>query len=126
MVNIAQYGLIIILTIFLVLHICVLLKIIPYRIVWGGRLKSDIEMYRFETVSILVNLFFLFIILVHSNFLLIDFPRHLMTIILWIMAVLFLFNTYGNIISKYKIEQKVFMPITIILTIFSLVLALTN
>jgi hypothetical protein len=126
MINFAQYGLIVILSLFLVLHICVLLKFIPYNIVWGGRLKSDTEMYRFEVVSILMNLFFLFIILVQSRFLVIDFPKVVMTVILWVMTILFLFNTFGNIKSKNKIEQKLFTPITIILTIFSFILALTN
>jgi hypothetical protein len=126
MVNFAQYGLIIILSIFLVLHFLILLKFIPYNIVWGSRLKSDTEMYRFEIVSILINLFFLFIILVQSSILTIDFPKKTMTIILWFITALFVFNTFGNVISNNKIEQKLFAPITIILTIFSLILALTN
>lgn len=126
MITFSQYGLIIILSIFLVLHICILTKIIPYKNVWGGRLNSDKEMYQFEIVSILINLFFLIFIIVQSDLLSIHFPKSIMTILLWIMTVLFLFNTYGNLISKSKIEQKVFAPITIILTIFSLILALTN
>lgn len=126
MVNFAQNGLIIILSILLVLHFLILLKIIPYNIVWGGRLKSDAEMYRFEIVSILINLFFLFIILVQSSILTIDFPKKTMTIILWFITALFVLNTFGNVRSNNKIEQKLFTPITIILTIFSLILALTN
>lgn len=125
MIAFSQYGLIVILSFFLVLHICILTKIIPYKNVWGGRLNSDKEMYQFEIVSILVNLFFLFIILVQSEFLSIHFPKSMMSILLWTMTVLFLLNTYGNIISKSKIELKVFAPITIILAIFSLILALT-
>ncbi|SHK16183.1 hypothetical protein SAMN04488028_103203 [Reichenbachiella agariperforans] len=125
MITFSQYGLIIILSFFLVLHVCILTKMIPYKNVWGGRLNSDKEMYQFEIVSILINLFFLFIILVQSEFLSIHFPKSMMTILLWIMTVLFLFNTYGNIISKSKIELWVFTPITIILAVFSLILALT-
>ncbi len=125
MIAFSQYGLIVILSFFLVLHICILTKIIPYKNVWGGRLNSDKEMYQFEIVSILVNLFFLFIILVQSEFLSIHFPKSIMSILLWTMTVLFLLNTYGNIISKSKIELIVFTPITIILAIFSLILALT-
>lgn len=126
MINFAQYGLIIILSVFLVFHFLIVLKIIPYSIVWGGRLKSDKEMYRLQTVSISINIFFLLIIFVQSNFLAIDFPHKIMTIILWIMTALFLFNTFGNAISKNRIEQKLFTPITILLTLFSLILALTN
>ena len=126
MINLAQYGLIIILSIFLVFHFLVLMQIIPYNIVWGGRLKSDKEMYRFETISILINFFFLFIILVQSQFLIIDFPKKIMPILLWAMTALFLFNTFGNAMSKNKLERRLFTPITLILTMFSLILALTN
>jgi hypothetical protein len=75
MISFAQYGLIIILAFFLVLHLLILLKVIPYNIVWGGRLKSVKEMYRFEIVSIIVNLLFLFIILIQSSIIAIDFPQ---------------------------------------------------
>jgi hypothetical protein len=39
-------------------HIAVIVKVIPYGIAWGGRLQNDAEMYVFEAISILVNLFF--------------------------------------------------------------------
>jgi hypothetical protein len=94
--------------------------------VWGGRLKSDAEMYRFEVVSIFINLIFLMIILVQAQFLSIYIPRKIMTIILWIMTALFLFNSFGNAISKNKIEKNVFTPITIILAILSAILAFTS
>jgi hypothetical protein len=126
MIHFAQYGLLLILSIFLVLHFLILLKFIPYNVVWGGRLKSDSEMYRFEMVSIVINLFFLFIILVQSSILTIGFPKKIITILLWFMTALFAFNTFGNIKSKSKIEQIYFTPITIVLTIFSIILALTN
>lgn len=126
MVSFAQYGLLIILTILLVLHICVILKIISYQAVWGGRLKSDTEMYRFEAVSILINLFFLFMILVQSQILIFDIPQKVMTIFLWILTAFFLLNTFTNAISKNKLEQRLFTPITILLTLFSLILAITN
>lgn len=43
MINIAQVGLLILLSMFLVLHFIILIKLIPYNLVWGGRLKSDKE-----------------------------------------------------------------------------------
>jgi len=126
MTIIAQYGLLTILTAFLIFHICVLFRLIPYKMVWGGRLKSDTEMYRFEIFSIFINSFFLFVILVQAGVLNFNLQRNLMTIILWAMSVLFLFNTIGNITSKNKIERRLFTPITIILTVFLIILALTN
>jgi hypothetical protein len=126
MVYFAQYGILIILSFFLVLHFCIILKIIPRKIVWGNRLKSDKEMYRFETLSIIINIFFLFSILVHSEIWMINFSKITMSIILWIMTILFAFNTIGNILSKNRLEQRLFAPITILLTVFSLTLALST
>jgi hypothetical protein len=125
MVDFAQYALLIILSFLLVLHFCIILKIIPSKIVWGNRLKSEKEMYRFEIISIIFNVIFLFFVLVHSDIWMIDFSKITMTIILWIMTIFFAFNTLSNILSKNKLEQRIFIPITILLTIFSLVLALS-
>ena len=126
MVMFAQYGLLLVLSLFLVFHLLVLLKIIPYTIVWGGRIESDKAMYRFVTISTLMNAFFLFIIAAESGIFMFEFPKMIMTLILWAMAVLFAFNTLGNIVSKNKLEQRLFTPVTVLLTLFSLVLALTN
>lgn len=40
----------------LLFHSSIILKIVPYEITWGGRLKNDSEMYVFEIISILLNL----------------------------------------------------------------------
>jgi hypothetical protein len=48
-------------------HICIILKIIPYDIAWGGRLTNDAEMYVFETISILINIFLSIILLMKDN-----------------------------------------------------------
>jgi len=122
----AQLGLLILLSLFLVLHFIILLKIIPYNLVWGGRLKSDKEMYRFEIFSILINLLFVIIILVQADFWMINIPNKIITYALWLMTGLFLLNTLGNVTSKNKLEQRLFTPITILLAIFSLILALSN
>ena len=68
MICIAQLGLLILLSLFLVLHLIILLKLIPYNLVWGGRLNSDKEMYRFEIFSILIKLLFVIVILVQGSF----------------------------------------------------------
>jgi hypothetical protein len=39
----------------IVFHILIIIKIIPYEIVWSGRLKSTNEMYVFECVSLLLG-----------------------------------------------------------------------
>ncbi len=126
MTGTAQYGLLILLCLFLLLHVIILLKIIPYNLIWGGRLKSDTEMYRFEIFSVLITALFIVVILAQANFWIINIPDKIITVALWIMTGLFLMNTWGNAVSKNKIERLAFTPVTIVMAIFSLVLALSN
>jgi hypothetical protein len=126
MISMAQWGLLILLSLFLVLHFLILLKLIPYSLVWGGRLKSDKEMVCFEILSILINSLFVIVILTQMSFINIDIPKKVITYSLWLMTGLFLLNTLGNAISKNKLEKRLFTPVTILLAIFSLILALAN
>ncbi|HEY0355353.1 MAG TPA: hypothetical protein VGC29_04065, partial [Flavisolibacter sp.] len=107
----------------LVLHCSILLKIVPYQMVWGGRLKSDQEMYRFEFISIIINMVLLFFIIIYSNLLDIGMPGQVSRIILWFMTIVFVLNTFGNAVSKNKWEQRLFTPLTILMALFSFVLA---
>lgn len=126
MINIAQFGLLILLSLLLLLHFIILLKIIPYTVIWGGRLKSNNEMYRFEILSVFIISLFIMVIMTQAGFTKLTIPNNLITYALLIMTGLFLLNTFGNAVSKNKIERLLFIPITILLTIFSLILALLN
>ncbi len=106
-------SIIIIVTIF---HLSILLKIIPYEITWGGRLKNDSEMYVFETISIFINLFLGFVLLIKGNHIKQLIPIKIVTIVLWIFLILFVLNTLGNIIAKTNFE-KLFAVLTATLSI---------
>jgi len=97
-------------------HMCIVLKLIPYEITWGGRLKNDSEMYVFEGVSILINLFLCFVLLIKGNYLSEIIPMKIVTITLWIFFVLFALNTVGNILAKTNFE-RFFTPLTLAFTI---------
>jgi len=124
MVQAAQIGLIVIYSLVFIFHILIVCKVIPYRIVWGGRLKTDTEMYRFESVSLAVNALFLTIVLIKANYINLQVDSAVLTVSFWIMAILFLVNSVGNLFSKSKWERIVFTPLTILLTVLSIVLAL--
>ena len=126
MISTAQFGLLFLLSLLLLLHFIILIKIIPYNLIWGGRLKSNNEMYRFEIFSILINSLFIIVILTQVGFIKINIPNRIITYALGFMTGLFLLNTFGNAVSKNKIERLLFTPITILLFLFSLVLALSN
>lgn len=86
-------------------HLCIVLKIIPYEITWGGRLKNHSEMYVFESISIIVNLFLFSILLVKGKYLREFVPMKIVNLTLWVFLVLFGLNTVGNILAKTNFER---------------------
>lgn len=97
----------------IVFHICIIIKIIPYEIAWGGRLKNDGEMYVFETVSILINLLLIFTFLMKGNYIKQYFNKNKQNVFLWIFFFLFSINTIGNLFAKTFFE-KTFSGLTLI------------
>lgn len=116
----AAKTIVIILLLVLLFHLLVLTGIIPYTIVWGGRLKTHSDMLRFETVSIGTNLLMVFVAAVRANWLRLSIPPMPIRVGLWLMAGLFLLNTIGNIFSTNRLEQIIFTPLTLLLSLLSL------
>jgi len=87
-------------------HLSIVLKIVPYEITWGGRLKGDTQMYAFETLSILINLFLCAILLIKGKYIRAFIPMQKINITLWIFFVLFGLNTVGNMFAKTNFEKK--------------------
>jgi len=86
-------------------HLSIVLKIVPYEITWGGRLKNDSEMYAFETISIVINLFLFLILLIKGKYLKEYIPIKIVNITLWVFFLLFVLNTVGNIFAKTNFEK---------------------
>jgi hypothetical protein len=72
---------------------------------WGGKLKTDEEMYVFETISILINSFFIFLLLQKGDFTKPFFGKKIVSIFLWIFFVIFVLNTIGNLFAKTTFEK---------------------
>ena len=87
-------------------HLSILTKIIPYNITWGGRLTNDTEMYVFETISILMNVFLCWVLLMKGNLVQYKFPDRVVHTILWVFFVIFVLNTIGNIFAKTSFEKQ--------------------
>ena len=97
----------------IVFHLCIIVKIIPYSIAWGGRLHNDNEMYVFEFVSIGVNLFLGFVLLMKSHYLKFYIKEKIVNFILWFFFGLFVLNTIGNLFAK-TIFEKFFSILTLL------------
>jgi hypothetical protein len=87
-------------------HIFIIIKIVPFDFTWGGRLQNDTEMYVFETISILINVFLSWVLLMKGSFVKYKFPSQVVNVILWIFFVMFILNTVGNIFAKTFFEQQ--------------------
>lgn len=120
----AVFTLIAILVAIVTLHILILSGLIPYEAVWGGRLQSHEQMVKFETTSIGINLLLIGIVSLRGRLLKTAVPPLVITIAVWLMVILFILNTVGNVLSENRVERIVFTPLTIILALLSLRLAI--
>lgn len=119
----ATFCLLLILALLVVLHLLILAGIIPFALVWGGRLQNQAQMLRFETVSVLVNMLMLTVVALRAGLLRVRLHPIAGRILLGLMAGLFLLNTVGNLLSAHPFEQMVFTPLTLVLFLLSLRLA---
>ena len=102
------------LSVVIVFHILIIIRIIPFEIVWAGKLKSVSQMYVFEIVSILVNILLLTVLLLKGNIIQHKINSKIINGILWFFVLVFAFNTVGNLLAKSLFEKAVFTPLTLI------------
>jgi hypothetical protein len=122
----ATYGLLLLLSLFVLFHLLILTEVIPFNLVWGGRLKNASEMVKFETVSIVMNLLMLAIVGIRAGFLKVKINYSITRLVFLAMGFLFLLNTAGNVLSHNALEKMLFTPVTFLLSIFSFRLAFSK
>ena len=103
----------------------ILLNIIPHNIVWGGQLNEE-NYKEISLFSIIIICLFMAIIAIKMKFIKSNILDKLGTIGAWIIFIYLILNTVGNIASASSVESIIFTPITIIMSIFALVLALSK
>ena len=105
------------LTAIIIFHILIIIRIIPYEIVWAGKLKSADEMYVYEMVSVFVNILLLAVLFLKGNYIKHNIDIKIINGILWFFVFVFALNTIGNLMAKSFFEKAVFTPLTLILAI---------
>src|SRR4051812_22812325 len=83
-------------TLAILMHVLILLRILPYDFVWGGRLKSEEEVIIFESVSIVVQILFISIIAVKAGYVFKGRFKRTVNVCLWALFGLMVLNTLGN------------------------------
>ncbi len=109
----------------LVYHVAILVKVIPYDSVWGGRLKNDQEMRKHQGFAIIATTAFMLLVLFKAGWVELPVPPEVFPGVFWFMAVLYLLNGLGNISSKSKLERYFFAPLALVMGALALVLALS-
>jgi len=107
----------------LVFHSLVLLKIVPASSMWGGRATSA-NLIMLEIIAIAVTLFFGYMIAAKTGYVHAGKLAGVVNVLVWIIFVFLLLNTLGNLASGVSAENFIFAPITLILALCALRLAI--
>lgn len=98
-------------------HMMVMAQIIPYSVVWAGRLKSENEMYVFEALSVIINFVLIVAVLAKTKNIKLNSSQKIVDVTLWLFVIVFALNTLGNLTAKASIETYVATPLTFILAL---------
>lgn len=115
-----------VLCVVIVFHLLVLTGIIPSDIVWGGRFKNETQLRNFEIVSVVVNAFVILIVAMKGQYIEIHIPLKILNIIVWLLVLIFSFNTIVNFFAETATEAIIFTPITFILALLCFRIAKGN
>lgn len=98
----------------LAFHLFILTEIIPFNIVWGGRLQSVEQMRGYELIAISINLLVMLVIGIKAGYVRSRLPIKAINFLLWAFVALFAFNTIGNLMAETNLETILFTPLTLI------------
>lgn len=105
-------------------HFAVILGFVPIDMIWGGRLKTQEELYVFESISLVLNALMLWVVASRMGYVKVVINLKVIRVILWLMVILFSLNTIGNLMAFNNLETYIFTPITFLMALFSLRLAI--
>ncbi len=123
-VQTAAKVLLALLLVVIIFHLLVLTGIIPYTIVWGGRLDDAGQMRVFEIVSITVNVLIISVVAIRAGYWRVPVRMGVVRGVLWVFVALFALNTFGNLLAESMWEKVIFTPLTFILALLCWRLAL--
>ena len=123
--RLAAKLLIVVFILLAIFHVLILFEVLPADIVWGGHINdSSTNLIAYELIALFIILLFIMIVAAKINDIKQNKSRTLVNIGAWIIFVYFILNTLGNIASAVSVENLIFAPITILLTILSYRLAI--
>lgn len=110
--------------VFTAFHILVVAGFVPSTIVWGGRITDRSRLVRMELVSIGIMIVAAVVIALRATSLMQGSSSPVLTVATWGLVALFALNTVGNLFAKTTFEKAAFTPVTAVLALLALRLAL--
>lgn len=108
-----------------IFHILVLLNVVSPEIVWGGQAgNTKVSLLTLEIVALLVTALMAIIIAAKIGYIQAGRFKVAVNIGIWIVVAYLLLNMLGNLASGVSAENFIFAPITLILALFALRLAI--
>ena len=108
-----------------IFHILVMLTVVSPEIVWGGQAgNTEVSLLTLEIVALLVTALMAVIIAAKIGYIQAGRFKAAVNIGIWIVFAYLLLNMLGNLASGVSAENFIFAPITLILALFALRLAI--
>lgn len=123
-VRLASNLIITVLIIALGMHVLILSNVLPYDFIWGGRVESRDQLLILESISISIQLVFIFIIAVKAGYIFKGRLKRTTIIGTWVMCGVMILNTLGNLASTSSVETIFMTPLTILMAILAFRLAI--
>ena len=116
--------LLVLMILLLIMHVLILFRVLPYDMVWGGRIEDEASVVPYEAAALVVMSLFLSVVAIKTGYLKADRLRRAAGIGMWVVFGYFILNTVGNFASAVWLENLIFGPLSIVLALLSLRVAL--
>ena len=123
--NLAGKILITLFVVLLIMHALILLGVLPSSIIWGGQIKEDqSNLLGLEAVAITLSLLFIGLTTLKLRQINSSSKRLLINLGAWLVFAYLVINVLGNFASGVSAETLIFGPLTILMALCALRLAL--
>jgi hypothetical protein len=114
-----------ILSLLFVFHLLVIAGVVPYTIVWAGKIQNRQQMLRMEAVSVLVLSLAVLLVMLRMGYLQWKENPLVLQGGMWVLFAFFMLNTLGNMTAKSPFEKYGFGSLTLLMAASFLLLALS-
>ena len=125
--KLAGNVLLILMFLLLLFHVLIMLQILPSDIAWGGQLEnSSPDRITFEIIALSITVLFMLIIAAKTGYINHGKLKKPVNICMWIVVAYFALNSLANFISEVPFENFFFGPLTVLMTLLALRLAVSR